>query len=182
MVPSQKQLQWAQLRVGLTVVFALVVLGVLIFLMTGTSGLFTKKFTVYTYVDDASGLRSGSPVRLQNVDIGTVESIRIEPDRPHTPVRIGLRVGGNATDFLKKDSIVMLTTVGALGETYVNIDSTSAKQGPAQNGDTLPWKDFPTFRMWSVPRRRHCKMSMSCSVAWTASSAPSKASRVRSAN
>jgi phospholipid/cholesterol/gamma-HCH transport system substrate-binding protein len=146
MVPSQKQLQWAQLRVGLTVVFALVVLGVLIFLMTGTSGLFTRKFTVYTYVDDASGLRAGSPVRLQNVDIGTVASLQIVPDRPHTPVRIGLRVGGKATDFLKKDSIVMLTTVGALGETYVNIDSTSAKQGPAQNGDTLPWKDVPDIQ------------------------------------
>jgi len=146
MVPSQKQLQWAQLRVGLTVVFALVVLGVLIFLMTGASGLFAKKFTVYTYVDDAGGLRAGSPVRLQNVDIGTVGSIRIVPDRPHAPVQIGLRVGGNATDFLKKDSVVMLTTVGALGETYVNIDSTSAKQGPAQNGDSLPWKDVPDIQ------------------------------------
>jgi phospholipid/cholesterol/gamma-HCH transport system substrate-binding protein len=146
MVPSQKQLQWAQLRVGLTVIFALVVLAFLIFLMTGTTGLFTKKLTLYTYVDDASGLRAGSPVRLQNVDVGAVESLVIVPERKRTPVRIKMKVGGKATEFLKKDSVVMLTTVGALGETYVNIDSTAATQGPAQNDDTLPWRDVPDIQ------------------------------------
>jgi phospholipid/cholesterol/gamma-HCH transport system substrate-binding protein len=146
MVPSQKQLQWAQLRVGLTVIFALVVLAVLISLMTGTSGLFTKKLIFYTYVDDASGLRAGSPVRLQNVDIGNVVGLRIVPDHPRTPVQIKMKVGGKATDFLKKDSVAMLTTVGALGETYINIDSTAATEGPAKDGDTLPWRDVPDLQ------------------------------------
>ena len=146
MVPSQKQLRWAELRVGLTVIFALIVLAVLISLMTGTSGLFTKKLIFYTYVDDASGLRAGSPVRLQNVDIGNVVGLRIVPDHPRTPVQIKMKVGGKATDFLKKDSVVMLTTVGALGETYINIDSTAATQGPAKDGDTLPWRDVPDLQ------------------------------------
>jgi phospholipid/cholesterol/gamma-HCH transport system substrate-binding protein len=143
MVPSQKQLQWAQLRVGLTVVFALIVLASLIFLMTGTGGLFTKKLIIYTYVDDAGGLRAGSPVRLQNVDVGNVVSLRIVPEHKLTPVQVKMKVAGPATEFLKKDSIAMLTTVGALGETYVNIDSTAATQGPVRNGDTLPWHDTP---------------------------------------
>jgi phospholipid/cholesterol/gamma-HCH transport system substrate-binding protein len=146
MVPSQKQLRWAELRVGLTVIFALVVLAVLIFLMTGTGGFWAKKLTLYTYVDDASGLRAGSPVRLQDVSIGTVDNIRIVPDRPQTPVQIKMKVAGPGTDFIKKDSVVMLTTVGALGETYVNIDSTSAKQGAAQDGATLPWRDVPDLQ------------------------------------
>jgi phospholipid/cholesterol/gamma-HCH transport system substrate-binding protein len=146
MVPSQKQLQWSQLRVGLTVVVALVILAFLIFLMTGTTGLFTKMRTIYMYVDDASGLRAGAPVRLQNVDIGTVESIRIVPDRQRTPVRIEMRVGGKSAQYLKKDAVAMLTTVGALGETYINIDGNAATQGPAQNGDTLPWRDVPDIQ------------------------------------
>jgi phospholipid/cholesterol/gamma-HCH transport system substrate-binding protein len=146
MVPSQKQLRWSELRVGLTVIFALIVLGVLISLMTGTSGLFTKKLTLYTYVDDASGLRAGSPVRLQDVAVGSVVSLQIVPDHPSTPVQIKMKVIGKATDFLKKDSVVMLTTVGALGETYVNIDSTAATQGPAKDGDTLPWRDVPALQ------------------------------------
>ena len=42
-MPSQKQLKWSQLKVGLTVLAASVTLGLLIFLMSGTGGLFTKK-------------------------------------------------------------------------------------------------------------------------------------------
>jgi phospholipid/cholesterol/gamma-HCH transport system substrate-binding protein len=68
------------------------------------------------------------------------------PDHPSTPVQIKMKVIGKATDFLKKDSVVMLTTVGALGETYVNIDSTAATQGPAKDGDTLPWRDVPALQ------------------------------------
>lgn len=146
-VPSQKQLQWSQLRVGLTVVFALITLGFLIFLMTGTTGLFTRKLTLYTYVDDASGLRPGASVRLQNVDIGNVTKLTIIPDRPHTPVMITMKISSaKARDFLRKDSVAMLTTVGALGETYINIDSTAAKQAPIQDGDTLPWRDVPNLQ------------------------------------
>ncbi len=76
-MPSQKQLRWAQLRVGLTVVFAAVVLMFLIFLMSGTTGLFTPTLHLISYVDNAGGLRNGAPVRLQNVDIGNVQKIRL---------------------------------------------------------------------------------------------------------
>ena len=46
-VPSEKQVRWSQLRVGLTVIFASITLAVLIFVMTGTTGLFTKKIVVH---------------------------------------------------------------------------------------------------------------------------------------
>ena len=52
-MPSQKQLKWSQLRVGLTVLFASITLGVLIFLMSGTTGLFTPKITLKSYFDNA---------------------------------------------------------------------------------------------------------------------------------
>jgi phospholipid/cholesterol/gamma-HCH transport system substrate-binding protein len=71
-VPSEKQIKWSQLRVGLTVLFALLTLAVLIFVMTGTTGLFTRKILLRSYVDNAGGLRVGAPVRLEGVDIGNV--------------------------------------------------------------------------------------------------------------
>ncbi|HZD32678.1 MAG TPA: MlaD family protein, partial [Candidatus Angelobacter sp.] len=79
-MPSEKQVRWSQLRVGLTVVFASVTLAVLIFVMTGTTGLFTRKIVVRAYVDNAGGLRVGAPVRLDGVDIGNVKGIRVERD------------------------------------------------------------------------------------------------------
>lgn len=147
-LPSQKQVHWAQLRVGITVIFAAITLGVLIFLMTGTTGLFTKKITLVTYIDNAGGLRSGAPVRLQGVDVGNVTSIKVVPGHGTTPVEIRMKVGlkDEVAAFVKKDTQVMLSTAGVLGETFVDLDSTQAKGGPAQDGDVLPAKEVPDFQ------------------------------------
>ena len=70
-MPSEKQVKWSQLRVGLTVLVALVTLAILIFVMTGTTGLFTKKILIRAYVDNAAGLRVGAPVRLKGLTLAT---------------------------------------------------------------------------------------------------------------
>ena len=42
-MPSQKQLKWSELKVGVTVVVAGLVLAVLSILMSGTGGFLTRK-------------------------------------------------------------------------------------------------------------------------------------------
>jgi phospholipid/cholesterol/gamma-HCH transport system substrate-binding protein len=145
-LPSQKQLHWSELRVGLTVLFASVTLTVLIFLMSGTTGMFTPKISLRSYFDNASGLRLGAPVRLEGVDVGNVEAIRIIRDNLLTPVEVTMKVSSKYDYALRKDSMTSLNTAGVLGETYVDIDSSQAKLGPAQNGDVLPIRDRPDFQ------------------------------------
>ena len=145
-MPSQKQLHWSELRVGLTVLFASVTLTVLIFLMSGTTGMFTPKISLRSYFDNASGLRLGAPVRLEGVDVGNVEAIRIIRDNRLTPVEVTMKVSSKYDYALRKDSMTTLNTAGVLGETYVDIDSSQAKLGPAQNGDVLPIRDRPDFQ------------------------------------
>jgi phospholipid/cholesterol/gamma-HCH transport system substrate-binding protein len=142
-LPSQQQLKWAQLRVGLTVVFASVMLAVLIFLMSGSTGLFVPKIKLKSYFVDASGLRVGAPVRLQSVDIGNVVGIRIVPDRSLTPVEVTMRVSTKYSFALHADSTATLDTAGVLGETFVNISSTSAKGPLVHDGDVLPTQEQP---------------------------------------
>jgi phospholipid/cholesterol/gamma-HCH transport system substrate-binding protein len=144
-LPSQKQLKWSQLRVGLTVVFAMITLGVLILLMSGTGGWFTKKIVLKSYFDNASGLRNGAPVRLSGVDIGNVTDIRVVSNQPVTPVEVTMKVNTKYGFALRKDSVTSLSTAGVLGETYVDIDSGQAKGPAAQNYDVLPTRDHPDF-------------------------------------
>src|SRR6202161_3230321 len=127
-LPSQKQLKWSQLRVGLTVVAASVTLMVLIFVMSGTGGWFTQKITIRSYFDNAGGLREGAPVRLQGVDIGNVSGMRVvsDPSRRQTPVEIIMKVNTKYRGSLRKDSVTLLATAGVLGETYIDIDSSQA--------------------------------------------------------
>ena len=144
-MPSQKQLKWAELRVGLTVVFASITLAVLIFLMSGTGGWFTHKIVVKSYFDNAGGLRNGAAVRLQGVDIGNVVAIRLVPNRPLTPVEVIMKVNTKYQFDLRKDSYASLATAGVLGETYIDIDSTTAHGPPAHNGDVLATREHPDF-------------------------------------
>jgi phospholipid/cholesterol/gamma-HCH transport system substrate-binding protein len=136
-LPSQKQLKWSQLKVGLTVIFAAIILGVLIILMSG-GGLFTSKIILKSYFPDASGLTPGSPVRLSGVDIGNVKAVQVVPGRPLDPVEVVMKVNTKYRFFLRKDSVTLLSTAGVLGATYINIDSSHAKGPEAQDGDVLP--------------------------------------------
>jgi len=145
-LPSQKQLKWSQLRVGLTVVIASATLMVLIFLMSGTGGWFTRKIMLRSYVDNAGGLREGAPVRLAGVDIGNVTGIRIVGGKPATPVEVTMKVNTNYKFNLRKDSVTMLSTAGILGETYIDVDSSAAKGPEAADGDTLAAKQQPDIQ------------------------------------
>ncbi len=145
-MPSQKQLKWSQLRVGLTVVVASATLMVLIFLMSGTGGWFTKKITLRSYFDNAGGLREGAPVRLAGVDIGNVKRIRIVGGNPMTPVEVTMKVNTKYSFNLRKDSITLMSTAGVLGETYVDVDSSTAKGPEATDGDTLAARSQPELQ------------------------------------
>ncbi|HEV2118221.1 MAG TPA: MlaD family protein [Terriglobales bacterium] len=143
---SQKQLRWSELRVGLTVIFASIVLIILIFLMTGSTGLFTRKITLYSYFDNASGLRVGAPVRLEGVDIGNVKAIRVVAGRGLTPVQVVMTLSTRFKDAVRTDSTAELSTQGVLGETFVDIDSRVAHGPPAQDGAVLPIHERPDLQ------------------------------------
>jgi phospholipid/cholesterol/gamma-HCH transport system substrate-binding protein len=132
--------------VGLTVIFASITLAVLVFLMTGQGGLFVRKIILKTYVDNASGLRPGAPVRLQGVDIGNVTRIRVVPGKEPYPVEVTMKITTRYIDAVRKDSIVQLSTAGVLGETFVDIDSTQAKGPEVENGDFLPMQPQPDIQ------------------------------------
>jgi phospholipid/cholesterol/gamma-HCH transport system substrate-binding protein len=142
-LPSQKQLRWSELKVGITVIAGSVTLAVLVFLISGSSGLFTSKITFTTYFDNAEGLRAGQPVDLQGVPIGNVQSIHIVSGRPLNPVQVIMRVNAKYQPFIHEDSTVAVMTAGVLGESFVDIDSKTAKKSPIKDGAELPSANAP---------------------------------------
>ncbi len=147
-MPSEKQVRWSQLRVGITVLVALITLAVLIFLMTGTTGLFTKRITIRAFVDNAGGLRVGAPVRLEGVDLGNVIGIRVAANPPNkaTPVEIAMRITTRYAESMGKQCELALTTAGVLGEVFVDLDCRQAKGRPLENGDALPTRGTPQLQ------------------------------------
>ncbi|MGD0987273.1 MAG: MlaD family protein [Candidatus Sulfotelmatobacter sp.] len=146
-MPSQKQLKWSQLRVGLTVIFSSLTLALLLFLMSGTGGYFSHRIKLRSYFDNAEGLRVGAPVRLSGVDIGNVTKLMItnEKDKRLTPVEVTMKVSTKYIFNLRRDSVTSLETAGVLGETYLDIDSAQAVESTVQDGDILPTAIHPDF-------------------------------------
>ncbi len=135
-MPSRKEIQWSQLRVGALVMAALAVLVLVVLLMNSSEGgLFSPKLTLRTYFNNAGGLKSGAPVTLEGVTIGNITKIRVVPERNPKPVEVTMRVGGKYIRILHVDSTTSIAQSGVLGDSYVDITSARA-HGPQPANNT----------------------------------------------
>jgi len=148
-MPSQQEVRWSQLKVGVIVLISTIVLVTLLFLMTSSSGLgiFSHKMTISTYFENAAGLKTGAAVNLQGVTIGTVKSVTVSnsPDHKLTPVKVVMKLNEKYTGDLRKDSKASLSTVGVLGDTVVDINSQFAVGPPLEDGDELKTTETPSL-------------------------------------
>ena len=146
-MPSRKEIQWSQLKVGALVMVATAALIGLIFLMSGSSGgLFARKLTLRCYFPDASGLKDGAPVTLQDVTVGNVRHIRLVPERSPDIVEVTMQVGHQYANALHTDSKASIAQAGVLGDSYVDIDSSHATgPTPGQNAE-LPVGGAPSIQ------------------------------------
>src|SRR5882757_6237553 len=148
-MPSQQEVRWSQLKVGVIVVVAAIILVTLLFLMTSSAGLgiFSRKLTITTYFENSAGLKPGAPVNLQGVTIGTVKTVTVvaTPERKLTPVQVVMKLNEKYSEDLKKDSKAALTTIGVLGDTVVDINSQFAVGPPLRDGDELKTLETPSL-------------------------------------
>lgn len=148
-MPSQQEVRWSQLKIGVIVLVASVILVTLLFLMTSSSGLgiLSKKLTVTTYFENAAGLKEGGAVNLEGVTIGSVKSVTVtaDPARKLTPVKVVMKIDDKYQKQLHVDSKAALTTVGVLGDTVVDINSQTATGPELKDGDELHTLETPTI-------------------------------------
>jgi phospholipid/cholesterol/gamma-HCH transport system substrate-binding protein len=148
-MPSQQEVRWSQLKVGVIVLISSVILVTLLFLMTSSSGLgiLSRKLTVDTFFENSAGLKTGAAVELEGVTIGTVKSVTIDnsPERKLTPVKVVMKLNEKFASSLKKDSKASLSTVGVLGDTVVDINSQFSVGLPLQDGDELKTTETPSL-------------------------------------
>jgi phospholipid/cholesterol/gamma-HCH transport system substrate-binding protein len=146
-VPSRKEIQWSQLRVGALVLVATAVLVGLTFLMSGsTGGLFARKIILRSYFENAAGLKDGAPVTLEGVTIGNVRHVAIVPERNPTPVEVKMQVGYEFLQGLHLDSTASISQAGVLGDSYIDIDSSLASGPPPGNNAELKTGGAPSIQ------------------------------------
>ena len=120
-MPRTRSLAWAELKIGLITIFAIVMATLLIFLLTGSNGFFWQRYSIKTVLTDVAGLKAGAPVRLAGVDIGTVKDVAFVGDR----VEIWMEVLEENRPRITTTSIATLGSVSLLGESAIDITASS---------------------------------------------------------
>lgn len=148
-MPSQQEVRWSQLKVGVIVLVAVVILVTVLFLVTSSSGMgvLSHKLTITTYFENSAALKVGAPVNLEGVTVGTVKSVVVVTDPQHklTPVQVTMKIDGKYQAGLHKDSKASLSTIGVLGDTVVDINSQYATGPELQDGDELKTLETPSL-------------------------------------
>jgi len=148
-MPSQQEVKWSQLKVGVIVLISVALLCTLLFLMTSASGLslFSHKIVVKAYFANSNGLKIGAPVGLEGVTIGEVTTVTLttDPARQQAPVEVIMKLSPKFHRDLHTDSRVALSTVGVLGDTVVDINSGTAVGPELKTGDELQTLETPNL-------------------------------------
>jgi phospholipid/cholesterol/gamma-HCH transport system substrate-binding protein len=148
-MPSQQEVKWSQLKVGLIVLVSIALLSTLLFLMTSASGMsvFSHKIILYTYFENSDGLKIGAPVNLEGVTIGEVTHVTVSNDsaRKLTPVKVTFKIDPKYHRSLHTDSKASLSTVGVLGDTVLDINSVVAVGPEIKSGAELGTLETPSL-------------------------------------
>jgi phospholipid/cholesterol/gamma-HCH transport system substrate-binding protein len=135
MVDMNKQLMWSKLKVGLVISSSLLLLVFGAFFAGGIEDLFSPKIALKAQMQDVKGLRKGAPVWVSGIEIGYVMDIQLHQI---SGTLVTLSVRKSAIEYINKDSVASVMTMGLLGDKYVELSSGTPEAGRISPGDSIP--------------------------------------------
>jgi phospholipid/cholesterol/gamma-HCH transport system substrate-binding protein len=132
-------LTWDQLRVGLVILLAALVIGVAIYKLGQAANLFAKRYELIAYLPDANGLRQGGAVLVAGQLAGSVKSIEFLPVDADTTrnLKLTLAIDEGVKEQIRRDSKGKLRTLGLLGDKAFDITPGTPKARVLVEGDTV---------------------------------------------
>jgi phospholipid/cholesterol/gamma-HCH transport system substrate-binding protein len=143
---THAKVRWAQLRVGIVASVAMVIAGVLIFLLSSRGNIFEGNFHLRTYMEDSAGMATNTPVRLNGILAGHIGAVKLSGsrDRKRT-VEIDMVIRERFLDQIPEDSQAAISAANLLGDKYINITrGTHPKHvEPGGQVEALETQDIP---------------------------------------
>jgi phospholipid/cholesterol/gamma-HCH transport system substrate-binding protein len=137
----------AWIRVTVLISFAMAVLAVLIYVLSGGGkDLFQRRVKLRTYFPDGGGLENKAMVELDGIKVGRIDSVELSHSiEPSRVVRVNILLNQKYLSFIPVDSQTEVTADNLLGDKYVNIHKGVASEA-VKAGDELfarpPSNDF----------------------------------------
>ncbi len=136
-MPSERQVRWASFRVLSVSVVAVCILMVLAYLLTGGT-LLEQKAHLYLSIPDATGLDSGSPVRVDGIGVGKVDWVRLSGSNdPARVIRLQITIERQRLTSITADSVAEIDNDTLVGDKFVEITTGKAPGHAPENGELI---------------------------------------------
>ena len=132
-MPRTRSIAWAELKIGVIGVAALLLATMLILAVGGQGGFFWQRFPVKTVFKNVLGMKSGALVRVAGNDVGKVTSVQFAGSE----VEVSMEISKNVRHLITDKSVATLGSLSLLGEPIVEIS-------PAPEG--TPVADWATLQ------------------------------------
>jgi phospholipid/cholesterol/gamma-HCH transport system substrate-binding protein len=144
-MPVSSKAKWSQLRVGVMAAIALAILGVLVFLLAGTNGLFKSTSDLYTYFDDSAAIAVAAQVTLNGITVGKVTHVDLSGEnKPGRIIKVKMQIEDEYMKSIPVDSLAVITAGNLLGAKYINIKKGHNPQMVAKGGE-VPSQNLTTI-------------------------------------
>jgi len=129
-----------EVKVGIFVFIGMLILFVIVFSI-GDFYLWNPGYSIRAGFRFINGVEESAPVRFAGVNAGEVKNIQIvtDPQTGQTLVELVLWLRQNV--MVSEDSVVIINTLGLLGEKYVEITPGTPKAKLLKDGDKIRGKD-----------------------------------------
>lgn len=106
----------SDIKVGVFVLFGLVLAALVIFLIGDTRRVFERAQTYKLAFEDIAGLKKGAPVQMGGMMIGHVETIDYSKDASDPHIYVTIEIVKAAAPRLRTDSVASIVNKGFLGD------------------------------------------------------------------
>ncbi len=132
-----------EIKAGCLVTLGIILFVVFMILISGLD-LFKSTKLYYAQFKYSSGIEVGSLVRYGGMEVGRVKKVRIAPDN-NSLIEFELEVDAEVP--VKKDSEVIITSIGIMGEYYIEISTGSTDAALLPQGSLLNCKEVTPLMM-----------------------------------
>ncbi|MDP3730623.1 MAG: MlaD family protein [Candidatus Omnitrophota bacterium] len=129
-----------ELKVGVFIMIGVAILFIIVFSI-GDINLVKKGYHIKVDFNFVDGIGPSAPVRVSGVGVGQIDGLKLYYDEKEKKTKAQLYAWVKESVKIEEDSVATISTLGFMGEKYMEISPGTSGKRFLKNGDLLVGKD-----------------------------------------
>lgn len=130
-----------EIKVGLTILFGIIILVFAILSVGEQQGILSDRYKLRVLMSRVNGLQTGAPVRLAGVRVGSVVSVQFASDLDDPKIEVVMEIDKKVQQRIREDSEAHIGTLGLLGDKFIGLTMGSLDRPMLNNNELLKSSD-----------------------------------------